>query len=258
MTTSTTHRARNKILKTLAVAAFWLLLWQLASVLVHKSVLLASPLQVLQSLVRLAGTSAFWRAAAGSLLKIAAGYFASIALAVILAVGAAKSAVVNTLVTPLMRTVNAIPVASITILVFFWLSSALVPTVITCLTVIPLLYRALYTAIIEVDEKLLQMAKVFGVKQSKVIKHIYMPLVLPQFLAACGTALGFAWKAGISAEIISLPANSIGLGLYSAKIYLENADLLAWTVVIVALSFVMERALARVLKKAAPAKKGGE
>lgn len=45
-----------------------------------------------------------------------------------------------------------------------------------------------------------------------------------------------SWKAGVAAEVIGVVAGSLGERLYDAKIYLQTADLLAWTVVIVALS----------------------
>ena len=45
----------------------------------------------------------------------------------------------------------------------------------------------------------------------------------------------------LAAEVIGIPDNSIGEQLYNAKVYLNTPDLFAWTVVIVALSFVFER-----------------
>lgn len=52
---------------------------------------------------------------------------------------------------------------------------------------------------------------------------------------------GMAWKAGIAAEIIGVPNGSIGKMLYTAKIYLDTDDLLAWTVIIVVISVVAEK-----------------
>ena len=54
-------------------------------------------------------------------------------------------------------------------------------------------------------------------------------------------ALGLCWKAGVAAEVIGLPAGTIGERLYTAKIYLQTPDLFAWTAVILALSAIFER-----------------
>ena len=60
-------------------------------------------------------------------------------------------------------------------------------------------------------------------------------------LAGCAAALGMSWKAGVAAEVIGVVSGSLGERLYDAKIYLMTADLLAWTVVIVALSAGFEK-----------------
>lgn len=53
--------------------------------------------------------------------------------------------------------------------------------------------------------------------------------------------LGLCWKAGVAAEVIGIPDNSIGEQLYQAKVYLNTPDLFAWTIVIVLLSFAFEK-----------------
>ena len=50
-----------------------------------------------------------------------------------------------------------------------------------------------------------------------------------------------SWKSGIAAELIGITENSIGERLYDAKLLFATADLFAWTVLIVALSFVCEK-----------------
>jgi NitT/TauT family transport system permease protein len=75
------------------------------------------------------------------------------------------------------------------------------------------------------------------------------PAVLPHLLAACQVGVGLAWKSGITAEVIGLPQGSIGERLYQAKIFLSTADLFAWTIVIIALSFLFERVVRALLTR---------
>ena len=51
----------------------------------------------------------------------------------------------------------------------------------------------------------------------------------------------------MAAEVIGIPDGSLGERLYVAKIYLNMPELFAWTVVIVAVSIVMERVVLRLL-----------
>ena len=64
--------------------------------------------------------------------------------------------------------------------------------------------------------------------------------VLPYFRSAVSLGLGLCWKSGAAAEVIGLPAGSIGEALYTAKVYFQTGDLVAWTAVIVALSALTE------------------
>ena len=49
------------------------------------------------------------------------------------------------------------------------------------------------------------------------------------------------WKAGISAEVIGLPAKSIGEQMYLSKLYLMTDELLAWSTAIIIVSVIFEK-----------------
>ena len=66
-------------------------------------------------------------------------------------------------------------------------------------------------------------------------------LCLVLLRAASALAVGLCWKSGVAAEVIGIPDGSIGEKLYMAKVYLETADLFAWTFVIIAVSWACEK-----------------
>ena len=72
---------------------------------------------------------------------------------------------------------------------------------------------------------------------------------LGDFLTACTTGLGFAWKSGIAAEVICSPDLAIGTELKNAKAYLETPEVFAWTVTVVVLSVLLERVLLKLVRK---------
>ena len=53
-----------------------------------------------------------------------------------------------------------------------------------------------------------------------------------------------------AAEVIGLPAGSIGEALYTAKVYFQTGDLFAWTAVIVTVSVIFERLFLRLVDAA--------
>lgn len=242
-------------------AAFWLLVWEgaslaLASTTGGRMLLLASPVQALGRLIDLAGTPEFWRAAAFSSLRILGGFFLSCVLAVALAALAARLRWVRELLSPLVAVVKAVPVVSFIILALIFFSSENLSLLISALMVFPPVYLNVLEGIGHTDVQLLEMARVFRVPLSRQLRGIYLPAVLPYFRSAVSLGLGLCWKSGAAAEVIGLPEGSIGEALYTAKVYFQTGDLFAWTAVIVTISVLFERLFLR-LVDAAVRKAGG-
>ena len=102
--------------------------------------------------------------------------------------------------------------------------------------VFPVLFENVREGISQTPKELLQMADVFGVSWIMKIKRIYIPAIKPFFFSALTTSVGLAVKAGVAAEVVAYIPDSIGKMLSDAKSYMEPADLLAWTVVIITIS----------------------
>ena len=71
---------------------------------------------------------------------------------------------------------------------------------------------------------------------------------MPFFMAACTTGMGLAWKAGIAAEVLAASRFSIGGQIYNAKIYIETADLFAWTAVVILMSVILEKLMVLIMR----------
>ena len=167
----------------------------------------------------------------------------ALVLGAVLGALTARSALADTLLSPALRTVRAIPVASFIILLFVLMSKEYIPTVTSFLMVLPVVWSNVDQGVRSTDIQLLEMAQVFRLSRRKVLRHIWLPQVAPFFLAAARTGMGLAWKAGVAAEVLAAPRLGIGRALYEAKVYLETADLFAWTAVIVCISVVLEKGL---------------
>lgn len=239
---------------------FWLLVWQLAAMALERKLgldlLLPSPVAALLRLGEMALTAAFWRSVGWSSLRIIGGFLCSCLAATLLAVPASRWQRVRELLTPLVATVKAVPVASFIILALVWLNSQSLPFFIAFLMVFPPVYLNVLEGIGQADGKLLEMARVFRVPLWRQIRGIYVPAVLPYFRTAVSLGLGLCWKAGIAAEVIGLPTGSLGENLYNVKVYYMTADLFAWTAVIVVVSVAFEKLFLKIIDTAA-GKAGG-
>ena len=232
-------KEKNKDIRLWAVLV-WLIVWQLVSMALNSDILLVSPLKVVIRLLELTGEISFWKSIVYSLLRIGGGFLTALLAGSLWAALSARFLLVRQLLAPVVLITKTIPVASFIILALVWFSSRNLAVLISFLMVFPVIYTNVLNGIIQTDRELLEMAEVFSVAAGRRIRYIYLPQVMPYLRAGCSVALGLCWKSGIAAEVIGMPKGSIGERLQQAKVYLDTADLFAWTLVIVVVSLLFE------------------
>jgi len=203
---------------------------------------------VLQRLGELSREASFWQVIWSSLSRILQGFGLALLCGTFLA-ALAQHRLAYAVIHPPIDLMKATPVASITILVLFWVPSHNLSVVISFMMVLPIVFHNVCEGLQQIDVELVEMATVFRFSLWKRLRHITFPSILPFLASACSIGFGQAWKSGIAAEVIALPRASIGMNLYNAKIFLQNADLLAWTLVIVFLSHLMEKSFLALLRR---------
>ena len=210
--------------------------------------ILPSPLKVLTALFEKAATADFLIAAGLSLLRIAVGFLLGTLVGGLLAVLMRVSKVAKALFSPILHVVKAAPVASFIILALVWFKTDILPVFISFLMVVPVVCTNVSEGIAQTDRKLLEVARIYRFGKKRTFSEVWLPSVKPYAVSACRTALGFAWKSGVAAEVICRPDRSIGDALYSSKMNLETAEVLAYTAVVIIISVLLEKLMLRLLK----------
>ncbi len=241
----------KKIIKNFLILVFFLLLWQTVAFFVNKNLLIAipTPLTVAQAFSRLSKNISFWLSAAYSLYRVLIGFLLAVFTATLLATVSVKIKIIREFISPLLRLMRAVPVAAFIILVFLWVRGKNIPTLIAFLTVLPIVWDATYNALCSVDKSLVEMAEVMGLKKGKIFRFITFPSIRPAYSAALVTGLGFAWKSGVAAEVISRTEMSLGNLLWIGKNAIDYDEVFAVTAVIVFFSVIFEYLLKLTLSK---------
>lgn len=240
----------NKKLFLKIISVFLALVtWQIVSMAVDADFLLASPIDVVIRLGQLTAEKNFLKTALFSFLRITSGFFLSFVTGIFFAVLAGRFHIAEILLWPYVITVKAVPIASFIILCLLWLNFNVLTVFITFLISFPVIYSNALQGIKNADNNLLEVAYLYEVPFKRKLLYIFLPSIKPFIISACSVAIGMAWKAGVAAEVIGVIKGSIGGKLYDAKIYFQNADLLAWTVLIIVLSVVSEKIVLMIIKK---------
>ncbi len=236
-----------------AVAAFWLAVWVFAAALVAQPLILPGPGTVALALLRLVCDGGTWAILAGSGARILGGLALAAACGGVMAGASVRSLTFARLVAPALSFVKATPVACIVVLLLIWLGSARVSIAAVFLMALPGVYFSLVEGLVQVDKPLEQMFRLHGVRGWRLFcAHVWRE-VLPFVLSCARAVIGMSWKAGVAAELIGMATGTVGERIYQAKLLIETADLLAWTVLVVMASWACERVLVWLLRASGPA-----
>ena len=235
-----------------AVAAFWLAVWMLVAALVAQPLILPGPGAVVAALLRLVCAVGTWAILAGSGVRILGGLALAAVCGGLLAGISVRSRAFARLAAPALSFVKATPVACVVVLLLIWLGSARVSIAAVFLMALPGVYFSLVEGLSQVDKPLEQMFRLHGVRGWRLFCAHTWREVLPFVLSCARAVIGMSWKAGVAAELIGMAVGTVGERIYQAKLLIETADLLAWTVLVVAVSWACERVLVWLLRASGP------
>lgn len=239
MTDSTSAPKRRLHLALSALLALGI--WQISAMLIGQAILLPSPLAVAGRLLSIWQVPGFFSAILFTFQRIVSGFLLGLTLGILLGTLAGCFPLVRILFAPFVTTIKTVPVASFIVICLIWLSTQQLTIFISFLMVLPIIYTNVLQGMLSADRNLLETCFVFSIPWYRRILYLWLPQLRPFLFSACAVALGLAWKAGIAAEIIGIPAGSIGRMFYDAKIYLNTTDLISWTVIVVAISILFEK-----------------
>ena len=235
--------------RNILIAAVWLALWCVLDRVISNEILFVGPAAACRALIRLLGTREFYISIASTLTRIAAGFCSGACAGIALAVLSYRFRGISELLKPFFMILKSTPVVSFVILLLIWAGNANLSLLVCFFVVIPILYLNTRSGLEAVDAKMLELAYVFNIPLPAQIRYIYIPALRPNLSGALSLSLGMSWKSGVAAEVIGQPLHTIGNALYRSKIFFETADVFAWTIVIIIMSWIFERGVMMLLER---------
>jgi NitT/TauT family transport system permease protein len=239
----------HDLVKKIAVILFWFATWKVVADFVNQPLYVPSPGETIASLFTLVVTKKFWLSILFTLFRVFRGLFFSISFGVLLAVLASRYRFVYDLMEPMITIFKTIPVMSMIILALVWLKSDQVPILVCFLLCFPIIYTNVITGIENIDQSILEMAQIYQINRKKRFMKIIIPSVKPYLISGMLVCVGLAWKSIVAAEVLASPRYSMGYNLYTTKLYLNTAELFAWTIIIILFSLLIEKSIKGLFSK---------
>lgn len=216
------------------------ILWAIIAHRMDMNIILATPKETFKSLWGLLAQSRFYTAIWNTLSRSFISYGIAVLIALILSVISAIFKPINKILDPIIVLLRATPTMSIILLTLVWLNSSQGSMLIAFLISFPILYTSFYTAFVTVDSRLIDMSRVYNVGHWDLIARLYIPSSLPSILGAIKSTISLNLKVLIAAEVMSQARESMGFYMQRASVYFNTAELIAWTLVAIVLSYLLE------------------
>jgi NitT/TauT family transport system permease protein len=188
----------------LLLAAWW------TSVVVTRSPIFPTPLQVVTATLDLLRDGTLWAHIGASLFRVAAGFLLAVLVAVPLGLWMGWVHDAFRTFNPIVQLLRPIsPIAWIPIaILWFGVGNASPIFLIFLSSVFPLVVQTV-TGVHTIERQYLRAAANFGVSRRKLFLRVVIPAALPQIIVGMRVALGVAWLVVVAAEMIALHS---GLG----------------------------------------------
>lgn len=169
-----------------------------------------APSQVAQTLYLLAQSGELWRHLNASLLRVGAGFAIGAALAIVIGTWVGLSRRAEAYLEPTFQALRAIPSLAWVPLLLLWLGIDETPKIVLiALGAFFPVYLALLAGIRNIDRKLVEVGRLYGLSPLALVRRILLPAALPSLFTGLRGALSLSWMFLVAAELI---AATRGLG----------------------------------------------
>ena len=185
----------------------------------------------------------FWRGFFATMARVFLAFGVSFILAVIFAVISYLYPSFAGIFTPIVSAFRSLPVLAIVLILLSILGAGATPVAVAFLSLFPMLYTGILTALLAIDKHIIETSKVYGASLWARIWRVYLPLSAPSVLREAGGAISFSLKLVVSAEVVAMTAKSLGYMMQDAKAWGEIPQLFALVAIVfvvgLALEFIM-------------------
>ncbi|MCL2249445.1 MAG: ABC transporter permease subunit [Oscillospiraceae bacterium] len=244
-------QAIYKILAFMLIIAAW---WILAETRFAQTGIIPTPPETVRIIHEEMQSDNFFEAIFSTLRRSLVSFLVSFFAGGILAALSHYAKFIGIMLSPLIALCRAMPTMALVLILLLTVGSNALPIVVGFLIIFPLCYENMQAAIAETDKKLITMAKVFKIPGRRQITGIYLPAMLPFVFSSIIAGFGLNIKVVISAEVMGLPAMSIGHLMLSARQGFNFGATFAWLTIAVILALICEFILKRISRLCMPYK----
>lgn len=226
------------------------LIWTIASYFINSQLILPDPLVILRTMFQELSKDVLWNNLFYTLLKVVVVLFLTVLFGVVIGFIIGLNETLYEIFRPFVLFIQAFPIITwLALVMFIWGIGWTGPMVVSFLSLLPHAILSTAIGIQTTDKRLIEMAQVYNVKRSKIVKDIYLGSILPQFVSTIQVVIGNVWKVVVVSEYMC-GDKGIGVLIAWARQSVSVEKVYAYTMVIITIGLFVENLVNMATKKA--------
>lgn len=206
-----------------------IILWQLLSMIVNRTVIIPYPIDVFNKMIQYALDISFYQSLVQTFLRIILGLICSSLIGISFAFLSYHHQKIEAFLSPLVAFFQTIPQISYIILLLVWFSNKTALMIIIIFMLFPIFYTNCLNGLKGIDQDLKDVIILYHHTTFFNITKVYLPLIKYHISAAIDTCIPLSIKVGVMSEIFVSTTYGIGKQLYLARINIDTTAVFALT-----------------------------
>ncbi|MEN3042279.1 MAG: ABC transporter permease subunit [Fervidobacterium sp.] len=228
---------------------FIFFIWTIASYLINSQLILPNPLSVFLTIADEITKQIFWMSLVQTLSKVLVVLFSVVFVGVVVGFLVGLNDILYEISRPFILFMQAFPIVTwLALVMFIWGIGWTGPVVVSFLSLLPNAILSTAVGIQTTDKRLIEMAHVYNVRKSRILKDVYLGSIIPQFVSTLQVVIGNVWKVVVVAEYMC-GEKGIGVLIAWARQSVSVEKVYAYTIVIIAIGLIVESIVHRLVRR---------
>ncbi len=205
-----------------------LILWQMASWMIQKEVILPFPGDVLMRMGSYLFDKPFYIAIFYTMIRILISFVVAMLVGITLGIFSGLYSSFRHYLQPIMTLLQTIPQIGYMLILLVWVDSDLSLLLIIFFMLMPIFYFNTMHGMMHIDSDLQDIITLYHHPLYYNLRYAYLPLIKGYILSAVETCLPLSFKVGVMAEVFVSAQHGIGKQLYLARVQIDMIGIFAW------------------------------
>lgn len=227
-------------LYTLISCLFFIGLWQLIAIIINNDIYIPKIQQVIEAIKLTFMEQNFWKVILSSFYRTILSYILALVFSMVLGILGAVYPFFRYLMQPVNSFAKTIPTMVLVVLLLVWFDKDITPFAVGFAIIFPVLYEGVINSLVQIDNKIIDMTKIYEISLKDKIRKIYFPVMKFYFMSIFVSTFSLTFKVVITGEVYGQPKFGIGSQIQLEKVNFNVSGIFAWIVIIVLISIFLE------------------